>query len=613
MPFLTPGLAGSVTGEDFLPALDHLRSAELGKHKALLAFIMRAGGPAIGDDGQRALALPYRLLREVEARAPDIVTALIGAPQFGAWASDCVRRIRGGRADRVYPAETPEAAGAPLSIDLGHLAVFAAAAALRAGHPAELEIPLRDGTVSFPGMGTAEPGALARWEWASFRSTGRSSGQAGQECLVTSSVSAVPVPRDGRPPDSGLASWKSLPRIVAAAGGLRFDAVLDDADPFLDRFGGARAQVASDDVALWRQRVTSAWAMLAGDHVPLAALVAATIRTLVPLARPAPTRPAGSADIASFGAVALALPDDAVSMAEELVHQAHHSALGALMDAETLVQEGAGFLGYAPWRDDPRPPVALLQGIFAHYGMGQFWAGRYRNGPAAERFAAAVAFGRLRTMTGLTARELARCGALTEAGREFLARIQGDVATWGEVPISPAAEAHVRELGTEHEARWRLAHLVPDPDAVAALAHAFGLGAPPSADPDAVLSRLVPGPLPSATANMRSHLLSLRYRNLEQLRRLLADDPGIDPADAALARGDAAEAASGYRRRITGGPDHDAWAGLVTARLRTAPAQVATLMAERPELLMALHERLRGHGTRADPDELAAWLSGEGR
>jgi HEXXH motif-containing protein len=608
MPFLTPGLAGSMTGENPLPALDHLRAAELGKHKALLAFIMRTGVPAIGDDGQRALVLPYRLLREVEAHAPDIVTELIGTPQFGAWASDCVRRIRAGQADRAYPAEIPGATGAPLSTDLGHLAVFAATAALRAGHRAELEIPLRDGTVSFPGTGIAEPGARARWEWASFRDPG----PAGQECLVTSSASAVPIPREGWPRGARLAAWKGLPRIAAVTSGLRLDAVLDDADPFLDRFAGPRIRVASDDVPAWREMVTAAWTILAGDHAPLAALVAATIRTLVPLARPAPTRPAGSADIASFGAVGLALPDDAVSMAEELVHQAHHSALGALMDAEKLVQEGGGFLGYAPWRDDPRPPVALLQGIFAHYGMGQFWAGRYRGGPEAERFAAAVAFGRLRAMTGLAARELARCGALTEAGQEFLARIQGDVATWGEEPVPPAAQAHVRELGAEHEARWRLAHLAPDPDAVAALAHAFRLGAAPSDAPDAVPSRLVPGPLPPAAANMRSHLLSLRYRNPGQLRRLLAaDDLGIDPADAALARGDAAEAASGFRGRIAAGPDPDAWTGLVTARLRTGPAQAAMLMAERPELLMALHERLRDQGARAGPDELAAWLSRE--
>lgn len=599
----------SVTGESQLPALRRLWSAELGKHKALLAAIMRAAahGALPRNDYERALAIPYQLLADVEAQAPHVVAELLAAPQFGAWADACIRRLLSGTADSPH--------AVPLATDLGHLALFAATAAVRAGYPFGLDVPLRGGAACLPAVGTATPGESIPWEWGRAWLDGGGVGhRAG--CHVRSSVATVDVASAASGP-----RWSALPRFRAAESGLQLDVVLDDADPFLDRYGGPRIRVADEDLPAWRHLLTLAWQFLAADHYPLATLIAGTVRAVVPLARPGPTRPAGESDIATFGAVAMSLPADALSMAEALVHEAHHAILGALMDTEPLVrddEDAAAFLAYAPWRDDPRPGTALLQGIYAHYGMGQFWRQRYRAGPPAQRERAAAEFGRLRAMTERAAVILAGSTVLTKAGAEFLAGLRAELASWRDEDIPAFVAEHAADLTTDHEARWRLAHLVPDPAGVQALADAWRGGSPPPVPLDAVTAHLVPGPLPATSANTRAYLMALRYRGPEVLRDwLAAGDDAVDPSDAALVRGDHDAAAAGYLRRIMAGPvatdrtfpEIDAWAGLATVRRRSAPGPVAHVYAEHTELLVAIWRHPPGRAG-DHPDDLARWLAG---
>jgi HEXXH motif-containing protein len=603
----------SVIGKGQVPALSRLRSGELGKHKALLAFITRNAerGGLPRSEYERALAIPYRLLADVEARAPHLVADLLSTPQFGAWGDTCARRLLAGTAHAP--------GGVPLATDLGHLALFAATAATCARHPFMLEVPLRDGTACLPAAGTAAPGASTPWEWGRAWLDGADI-RRGVGCHVRSSVSTVDVSRV-----PGIPGWCGLPRLHAAQGGLRLDVVLDDRDPFLDRFGD-RIRVTDEGLLSWRDLLAQAWRLLAGDHYPLAELVAGTVRTVVPLARPGPTRSAGATEVASFGAVAMSLPADALSMAEALVHEVHHVLLGAVMDAEPLIrddEDAAAFLAYAPWRDDPRPGGALLQGIFAHYGMGRFWRRRYQAGPSADRDRAAAEFGWLRAMTEIAAASLAESGVLTKSGAEFLAGLRTELASWHDEELQPFVAEHVAGIDAEHAARWRLSHLVPEPEVVRTLADAWRRGSPPPLPLDGVTARLVPGPLPAPSANMRAYLLMLRYRQPAVLSDwLAADEEAISPADAALVRGDFDAAAAGYLGRITAGaqapdgttaprtsPDIDAWAGLATVRRRSAPGPIARVYTQCPELLMAIWWHLPAQG-RPQPDDLARWLAG---
>jgi hypothetical protein len=312
-------------------------------------------------------------------------------------------------------------------------------------------------------------------------------------------------------------------------------------------------------------------------------------------------------------------------MAEVLVHEAHHAILGAITDTMPLVRQNTSFLAYAPWRDDPRPGGALLQGIFAHYGMGRFWSERLGIGPPAWRYRATAEFARLRMMTNRAAETLERSGVLTDAGLDLLAGIRTQLAAWLDQPVSSCAAEYALDVSTDHEVRWRLRHLSPDPSLVAALARAWRGGGPPPLPPAQVAVQLKPAPPPPPSANTRAYLLSLRYQDPGELRRWLtgegtglsgsspyggADPAGrADPADSALVAGRYSAAAAGYIRRITAGEDRDAWAGLAVARRHTGPSASARLFAERPEVVVAVHDHLRG-GARVDPDMLATWLAG---
>ena len=416
-----------------------LRSVELGKHKALLGGIMRWAGRRAIPGRERALDIPYRLMSDAEALAPHVVMGVLASPQFGAWANDALHCLL----------EDEHAMnGAPREVSLGRLALFAATAAMHAELPFDLAVPLRDGSAYFPALGTAHLDTAPAREW----------GRAwldGTGCHVQSRSARVDIPM---PPGKVAGNWSPLPRAAVVERGLCLDVVLDYDDPFLDRYGVERRRMADSDLPRWRYLIEMAWQILARDHQSLAALVSDALRTVVPLVAPGTVRTGGTEET-SFGAIALSLPPDALDMAEALVHESHHAVLGAVRDIEPLVRDGYGqeqlFLGYAPWRDDPRPAHALLQGIYAHYGMGQFWRREYLAGAVAHRERAAVAFGRMRAMTARGARSLAESGLLTEAGRKILAGIQNELTQWRGEPLPTGVERHVAELTRQHEARWR--------------------------------------------------------------------------------------------------------------------------------------------------------------
>jgi HEXXH motif-containing protein len=242
--------------------------------------------------------------------------------------------------------------------------------------------------------------------------------------------------------------------------GLCLNIVLDHGDPFLDRYGPALRRTADLDLVRWRHLAEAGWRTLSGGHRMLATVVSTAIRAVVPLVAPTSGRVIGGTEESSFGAIAMSLPPDALSMAETLVHESHHAVLGALRDIEPLTREDEpgqerSFRGYAPWRDDPRPAHALLQGIYAHYGMGQFWRREYLTGAAAHRERAALAFGRMRVMTARGVRSLGESGLLTEAGRRILASIDDEVTRWHGEPLPAAVERQASEVTRQHEARWR--------------------------------------------------------------------------------------------------------------------------------------------------------------
>ncbi len=135
-----------------------------------------------------------------------------------------------------------------------------------------------------------------------------------------------------------------------------------------------------------------------------------------------------SAARAAFGSVALAPVATAEALAVLLVHEVQHVKLGALLDLCDLVDTSHPALLSVRWRDDPRPPEAVLQGTYAHLAMADLWRAWHRARPA--DLAAAASFHLYREWTEHAIDVLLRGGALTPTGRDFVDRMDWTVRSW---------------------------------------------------------------------------------------------------------------------------------------------------------------------------------------
>ncbi|MFE4513494.1 HEXXH motif-containing putative peptide modification protein [Kitasatospora sp. NPDC056783] len=211
------------------------------------------------------------------------------------------------------------------------------------------------------------------------------------------------------------------PVVALECDGLRWAPTIDHAGPRRVDYGRPPAGPLLDaELALWEERLTGAWDILVRRHRRHAQAVAACVSTVVPL-RPGPGGEVVSAAARrAYGAVAASLPGEPALLALALVHEFLHVQLGALLDLVPLHRPNGPAVYRAPWRPDPRPAGALLQGAYAHLGVADFWraeaeAGAGTGGPdRAHR-----EFARWRTHTLTAGETLLGCGELTASGVEF--------------------------------------------------------------------------------------------------------------------------------------------------------------------------------------------------
>ncbi|MFF7476166.1 aKG-HExxH-type peptide beta-hydroxylase [Streptomyces sp. NPDC008092] len=182
------------------------------------------------------------------------------------------------------------------------------------------------------------------------------------------------------------ATWGAAPLLQAECDGRVWEVRLADRGPFREVHGRLCAEpLADEEVQRWATTLQGAWEVLVRRHPWHADAVAACLTALVPL-RPAPDGTAvSSAARRAFGAVAASRPADPVLLALTLVHEFLHVQLGALLDLVPLHGPPTGAVYRAPWRTDPRPAGALLQGTYAHLGVTDFWRTEADAGTGGER------------------------------------------------------------------------------------------------------------------------------------------------------------------------------------------------------------------------------------
>ena len=583
-------IAALAIGDFQAEIIQVLRAAELSKHVLLLEAVRRTIWRRPNSEGARLVAKATRVLGEVQARAPEVVAEVMRLPHFGLWVAWCLFRLRHATRQELGPRWQRE---------IGQLAIFAAVSALRIGYPFELTVPAQHGRVTLPTLGTALVGRPKSSGWA-------------QICLdrrgarITSASRSVRLPAsDGARTYGNDPGWQPAVELRAETNGVRLKVILETEDPFLQLLSPAAVTRSSPVSTMWQQSLERAWQILVGHDRRAASGLASVLTTLVPLSEPGSGNLISATSGWAWGAIAMSLPAEASLAAETLDHEFHHLVLAAVEDLVPLVEDDHG-LYYAPWREDPRPASALLQGIYAHLGVAKFWLQRRRAESPSNQLRSEVKFVRSRRAALDAARTLADANVLTITGRALISGMLEQLGSWQCERVSSTADSTEAEISLEHQLHWRLAHCKPNAGTVDALAHAWL---------DDRGRKFSEPPLPPEVTPYYCHFssdlakfLDLRYRDSFRFAALMNDKSSVRPCDVALLTGDYAKARDSYLQLISAKEDRAAWVGLLLARYRLAGEMEA--VAQQPEIAVGAYEKIRAlTGHPPDAESLMAWLN----
>jgi uncharacterized protein len=377
------GLEQLAAGPGDVPTMAALAESSWSVTRILVAAV--GSGTGGGDrELSRAAAGGWRLLDQLDEEHPQAVREILTYPYVRAWAARCL--------------EPPP--GADTELDRAHLAGLATAAALRAGVDAELLLPVRDGHVHLPGIG-----ALAAGE------------AAGQTTPARVSAAGLAL-RDG-PGD-----WQRVRRFTADDTSF----TVDDVDPFRDCQAWVPAgRLSARDWQAWQQALTAASRQLTAELPAYARVIAAGLRSVVPVDPAAAGQSRSGTPKHGFGAVALALPESADMLGELLVHEVQHVKLTALCEMMDLFDPADSTRYQVPWRDDPRPVEGVLNGTYAFLAVGELWRSRAREGPGSQ---ARARFFECRSWVEYGIGVLLTGTALTPTGLRFVRGMGSAVKAW---------------------------------------------------------------------------------------------------------------------------------------------------------------------------------------
>lgn len=565
-----------------LEALTRLRPARRSRNLLLLRGL-RERARAVEPTGRAGQVMAHLdagldLLRAVQQHAPTVFDEVMDDPMTGAWLGCWVQ-------------------GAPLAETAAEAASLAASAAHRAGLRFRIAVPLRSGAVMLPGLGLALlPGAAGAAEVVGGGGRCRVDGPAG---------GSVRVPAAGEECGAGYdrPDWHGLRRLRCVADGRSWTFFLDSLNPFrVGRDPVAPRPMDAGEAAWWEAELGSAWRLLVRRHPDRAAEVGQLVSSVVPLRWESPAvDERGGWLSATFGdavgLVALARHPGTRSLAAGLVHEVQHSKLCALLDVVDLLEFPPETRCYSPWREDPRPPSALLQGAYAFMAVAGFWRDE-----AASSVGSAVAasletvpetspgtspgtgFAHWYRQTRSAVAELSASDWPTEDGRRFLSAMRRTLDAWADTTPAPQDVSRMTAGAAEHRVRWRLRHLPQPRRAVELLVAARSAG---GAAPVAASWLLrAPGTLPPDRWEIPA---------------------GAAPPGTARA---AAELEALLCAPDAGGPEQ--WARLASLALLLADHR-ATALAAMPELVRAVHTALAhpepgNPGPAWSPLDLAHWL-----
>ncbi len=424
--------------------LAQLIEAEHSLVRGVLSAVYQAAeaAPAVSRAAKADLRGAWSLLAALDHDQPAALNAVLSHPYVRVWALRCLGQLRPAGSGPGNGDQAPGPQG--LTAELGHLAGIAAAAAARARIGAAVTVPVLDGAVHLPTLGRLALGTGTGAGLARHGPGSAGSGPAGFEMAAVSVISnaviirvgeacwtldlgkllageacALPVTGTSRP-----AEWQPV-RTLQGPG---YRMILEDTDPFRDCYHRPAARRLTEaELARWQQGLRAAWAEIERHHQAYAPSLAAGLSTLMPLAAPPDDREASAAARTSFGAVALALPDDPVTLARLLIQEFQHVKLGAILDLYDLYDPDGDRLFAAPWGEGKVHLEGLLRGAYAQLAVTEFWRARQQltTGPSAER--AGRWFAQCRADTAEALEALLDSGSLTPLGMSFVREMRASV------------------------------------------------------------------------------------------------------------------------------------------------------------------------------------------
>jgi HEXXH motif-containing protein len=576
-------------GEVGLAVIQRLRAAERSRRLLLLRALL----DEVSKKAELFGPLPspeeaWDLLARVEARSPQAFEEILSHPYTGSWAGHALRLFRD---DITGPW--------PPWVHIGHMHALAAAAAVRARIPFHARVPCWNGVAVLPSLGAARLPVDEQWTVAEIRG-----GADGVELRTGDTAVRLPQPIDLPAPD-----WWPLRRIASGDHACRLSVRLDDVDPFRGLYEPLPPErIETAEVSAWQANLDDAWRLVATRLPHLAESMPAGLCSIVP--RPVVLfRNASASTGEAFGSAIIGRQPDSTALAATLVHEFNHIVLGGVFHLTRLCEDDPRMRFYAPWRDDPRPLDRVLQGVYAHLGVTEFWRALSRADDRPDGRKAAVEFAYWREQTWRVATAIRGDESLTRAGRRFVDGIVSRFEPWLQEPIPAAESAMAKAMVMDHYAGWRLRHVRPRPELVGRVTEAWLAGWP---RPPVVDATRDPVPTPVPDGEWSPARVDLIRLGLDPVPFAAPHDavPDATEADLAYAAGRLTEAVDLYRAELIEDPDHPpALVGLGLSRAARGVDSAGRALLSHPELVRAVHRNLRSlaHPT-PTPEELAAWI-----
>jgi uncharacterized protein len=405
-------------------SVEQLANSQRSRRRELLALLRERAAANPDSAFSAAFSAGWEVATQVGRQDAPALATVLAHPYVRAWAERCLRAGAGpGRQG------TTQAGAGQVAPEAAYMAAIAAAAAIRAGMPAEINVPVTDGYLCLPTLGRLRVGPE----------------QAAAVTVVDGGfeVRAPSGKWDVRPASAkALPGWEPVRELHSG----RVTVLLEDTDPYRDchQWPPAR-RLGEREAASWQAQFAVAWPLIERSFPGYLPGLAAGLSTIVPLANDTPTREISAAARQAFGAIGAALPPDGSELALLLLHEFQHVKLYGILDLFELCDPGDHRLYYAPWREDPRPLEALLQGSYAHLAVTDFWRVRRHDLSGADGLAAAERFARWRMLTAAAIETLAGSDALTPLGARFVDGMRLTVQPWLDEPVPQAAATAARD------------------------------------------------------------------------------------------------------------------------------------------------------------------------